>query len=397
MRMSDRRTSSYSAAKELRESIVTTTLNQEEEINGATQNLDAFEEMCELVQKFEETCYQVKKAINKMEKDTQTNTILGQTLKTCYQRLQKFLQNESPKFNDEERVEGKIHEANREATRTTKEFSKFKGDYFLVSEQVVNKDIGQLKMQAVKTQTGKLEKIAEKLKSVQSQSEMTVSFMSEVKEKYEQFEQGYFDDKNGAIRQIGQTIDRTDQSNLDIEQQIVDAFTDVRTKQKEVCPSTKEQRAKVADFNVKLARIDRRFQKTKVNNDKLTLQRSNLSKDEEKCEDITASITSQPIKGMIAQTTKLEVLIETCKDVTKHQIKQSAIEKELIQILNDIRELELLLDELIKTMQSGLQDEFEKLANRIIEISEKIGIDTEEQSQRLESFEHRISDITISD
>lgn len=166
MRTSDRRTSTYSSAKELRESIVTTTLNQEEEINGATQNLDAFEEMCELVQKFEETCYQVKKAINKMEKDTQTNTILGQTLKTCYQRLQKFLQNDSPKFHDEERIEGKIHEANREATRSTKEFSKFKGDYFLVSDQVVNKDLSLLKMQGVKTQAGKLEKITEKLEAV---------------------------------------------------------------------------------------------------------------------------------------------------------------------------------------------------------------------------------------
>lgn len=111
--------------------------------------------------------------------------------------------------------------------------------------------------------------------------------MNEIKEKYEHFEQSYFEDKNGAIRQIGQTIDRTDQSNLDIEQQIVDAFTEVRTKQKDVCPSTKEHRSKVADFNVKLARIDRRFQKTKVNNDKLTQQRSTLSKDEEKCEDIT--------------------------------------------------------------------------------------------------------------
>lgn len=83
--------------------------------------------------------------------------------------------------------------------------------------------------------------------------------------------------------------------------------------------------------------------------------------------------------------------------MTKHQIKQSAIEKELIQILNDIRELELVLDDLIKSMQSGLHDEFEKLAQRIQELSEKIGMEAEEQNQRLESFEHRITDISISD
>ena len=56
----------------------------EDDLNQAANELTDMDELCNLVNHFEEQAYNTKKIINLLDKDAQQLNILPQTLKICY-------------------------------------------------------------------------------------------------------------------------------------------------------------------------------------------------------------------------------------------------------------------------------------------------------------------------
>ena len=56
----------------------------EEDLNNAANELTDMDELCNLVNEFEEQAFHTKKRINALDKDAQQLNILPQTLKLCY-------------------------------------------------------------------------------------------------------------------------------------------------------------------------------------------------------------------------------------------------------------------------------------------------------------------------
>ena len=63
-----------------------------------------------------------------------------------------------------------ISKLTKMSTQSNQEFSKFKGEYFSICEQIINKDISFLKMAQVQQQSQKLANLVEKLENVHSNS-----------------------------------------------------------------------------------------------------------------------------------------------------------------------------------------------------------------------------------
>ena len=60
-------------------------------------------------------------------------------------------------------MEEQIVECMKNSTGSTKEFSKFKNEFFTICEPIMNKDISTLKLAAVKQQSSKQDKCVDKL------------------------------------------------------------------------------------------------------------------------------------------------------------------------------------------------------------------------------------------
>ena len=59
----------------------------------------------------------------------------------------------------------------KSSVQSTKEFSKFKNEFFTLSEPILNKDISTLKLASVKQQTTKQDKCVDKLIQIESNQE----------------------------------------------------------------------------------------------------------------------------------------------------------------------------------------------------------------------------------
>ena len=125
------------------------TMTAEEELAQAANNLNIFDEICDAVSEFEELSFVTKKRINGIQKYTQQSLILPQSLKMCFGLLKKYLAQEKPDFDQIENIEQEILDSIKLTGTINKEFGKFKGEFFVLNEPILNKDLGALNLNLV--------------------------------------------------------------------------------------------------------------------------------------------------------------------------------------------------------------------------------------------------------
>lgn len=125
------------------------TMTAEEELTQAANNLNIFDEICDAVSEFEELSFVTKKRINGIQKYTQQSLILPQSLKMCFGLLKKYLAQEKPDFDQIENIEQEILDSIKLTGNINKEFGKFKGEFFVLNEPILNKDLGALNLNLV--------------------------------------------------------------------------------------------------------------------------------------------------------------------------------------------------------------------------------------------------------
>ena len=125
------------------------TMTAEEELAQAANNLNTFDEICDAVSEFEELSFVTKKRINGIQKYTQQSLILPQSLKMCFGLLKKYLAQEKPDFDQIENIEQEILDSIKLTGNINKEFGKFKGEFFVLNEPILNKDLGALNLNLV--------------------------------------------------------------------------------------------------------------------------------------------------------------------------------------------------------------------------------------------------------
>ena len=127
----------------------TATMTMEEELTQAANNLNIFDEICDAVGEFEQLSFETKMRINSIQKFTQQSLILPQSLKMCFGLLKKYLAQEKPDFDQIENIEQDILEEIKISSSLNKEFGKFKGEFFVMNEPIINKDLGSLNLNLV--------------------------------------------------------------------------------------------------------------------------------------------------------------------------------------------------------------------------------------------------------
>lgn len=67
----------------------------------------------------------------------------------CFGLLKKYLAQEKPDFDQIENIEQDILEEIKVSGALNKEFGKFKGEFFVMNEPIINKDLGSLNLNLV--------------------------------------------------------------------------------------------------------------------------------------------------------------------------------------------------------------------------------------------------------
>ena len=105
---------------------------QEEDIPQSSPN--DFDEIFDLVEKFEEKAFQTKKKINALDRGGHQSSMIPQTLKICFQILTKLAVVRTQDIPEFRKLEHEISESMQTTAKSNKEFGKFKGEYFAVCE-----------------------------------------------------------------------------------------------------------------------------------------------------------------------------------------------------------------------------------------------------------------------
>jgi hypothetical protein len=67
----------------------------------------------------------------------------------CFGLLKKYLAQEKPDFDQIENIEQEILDSIKLTGNINKEFGKFKGEFFVLNEPILNKDLGALNLNLV--------------------------------------------------------------------------------------------------------------------------------------------------------------------------------------------------------------------------------------------------------
>lgn len=155
-------------------------------------------------------------------------------------QLKKLVGEDNPDFDRKENFENAINESIKMANGKSKEFSKFKSDYFQVTEQIVNKDITTLKVSILKQSHSKLLKINKNLEDTGESIKQASEIVTDVRERFQNFEQSLFKSKNNQIFQISQKCEHLLAQISDLNSKIAELINLCKGKIKSTTPFTKE-------------------------------------------------------------------------------------------------------------------------------------------------------------
>ena len=122
--------------------------SHEQDVTQAVNNLNEIEQLVDLVNVFEENFTQAKKMMNGLCLTSLESDITAQTLNSCYQIINGFMQMENASF-DKENMQIKIQTAHDKIKTCNFDYSQLKGEFFAVNEPIINKDIFLFKLERV--------------------------------------------------------------------------------------------------------------------------------------------------------------------------------------------------------------------------------------------------------
>lgn len=99
----------------------------------------------------------------------------------CFGLLKKYLAEAKPDFDQIENIEETILEEIKLSASLNKEFGKFKGEFFVMNEPILNKDLGSLNLGLVQQQKQKLERLVHKISEIEENSGKNLSNLLELK------------------------------------------------------------------------------------------------------------------------------------------------------------------------------------------------------------------------
>ena len=100
---------------------------------------------------------------------------------------------------------------------------------------------------------------------------------------------------------------------------------------------------------------------------------------------------------MLSQTKQLDNLLECHRVLTKQSGKLEQLDVEMKQILAEIKSILEAIQDFMNSLNNKMKDEFDQLADAIQRKTKTLSGDLNQQNDRLDSFELRITDIQISD
>ena len=355
------------------------------------------EQLSDLVTQFEECALQVKCKLNKLEVVSFKAAQLPATLKMCFLQVKKLVQDENPDFDRSDNIEQAILDTTKECNSLIRELTKLKTEYFQATEAIVNRDLNFVRLQAVHHQTARLQNNSDRLQEAEPFFDEGMEKLTHMKERYEQFEQALFQTKLGQIVQLSQQCDLASGDIVTMRDQTAQTLQQIGRSAEAKQFLTKEHRALLSEIKLAISRAERKFQKSCNAFDALVHQRKWVVSREQESEEIVLKHKPVEMKAMVPQTKQLETLMETLKLTQQHLAKLQFIHEDTKKILFEVQTVGQKMHLFEKSLQHGLQEEFDKITRAVQEKAGVLTGELDELTSRLNSIEDKVPEMCISD
>lgn len=369
--------------------------NEEEDggdVKKVETNFKETKEIIKLVGEFETAYGESKQQVNAYDKLGLKAITSIRVNRHCYTIIKDNIYQIDPNF-DHDKIGDSIHNLKKSIQGSLSQLATLKGEYFAVSESIVNKDTNTFKLDQVKRARAKQIQTLEKFGAVETSVRASHAQIKDFSQTYHDWEGNLFqtlitdteiivEDTNTFMEEIDNKMDKTTQDILKIKQDL-----------QQVSPQTKEHIAKLNSINAQVRHVEKILEYADEAMERNDQTKEKLTVTHEQSRLIASSLKKLKLVEQVEQTKNIEILVKNLQDWQDlYDSLKNLKENQIDPADFDAQKAQQEVQKYIDSISAGRKEEFDDLIKKIQKAAKHIRDGGEEQKTRLDTFSKKYLD-----